>query len=130
MSLICPGCKKNTLKVVDSIEFLPDGFHDEISLQVIRCGECEFQGLSVYRESRRGAWDSESWINDGYIVNETDFQTVANAVRGCPDPSNRHCQCSTHLWLEQTSEGRWDGLAKNNIHILGFFDILVSKDKT
>ena len=125
MSMICPECGSNTLEITQSLDLPPDGRNDEIILQVVQCGACKFHGLAVYGESRRGALDSDSWEHEGYRVDEQNFQVVVNAIRQCPKPGDRRCQCSTHQSYGQPTENRWDGLTKNGIKILGYFDIKI-----
>lgn len=76
----CPGCMKKDLKITHSMELGPDHRSDERSLQTIECSNCGFKGIAVYEESRRGAFDSESWHHDGYRVPIEVFEAVKEAV--------------------------------------------------
>lgn len=123
MALICPDCNSNALNISQSFELPPDSYNDEITLQVIECGQCGFHALAVYEESRHGALESESWRHEGYRVSEEDFQSVVNAIRQCPYPGDSDCECSTHQALGQTNTFGWDGLRKSGIKIQDVFNI-------
>ncbi len=51
----CPECNNNTLTIEKSLELGPDDDSDEVAIQKIKCRECGFEGLALYKESRRGA---------------------------------------------------------------------------
>jgi hypothetical protein len=108
MSFLCPECNRKTLKIIERIELAPDVRSDEITLQVIRCKNCNFQGLAVYEESRRGVLDSESIDHYGYKPEVKDLKAIRSLIRRCPDPSNPWCSCDSHLKLnESDGSGRW-----------------------
>lgn len=123
MAFMCPDCKSNALQIAHSLELPPDAYDDEITLQVVRCAQCGFHALAVYRESRHGALDSESWRHEGYRVSEEDFQLIRHAVRRCPSPSTGDCQCATHQMLGQMNGYSWDGLQKSGVKIQGIFNL-------
>jgi len=68
MSLLCSCCKCYTLKVDYSVELYPDKDFDESSIQIVKCSTCQFEGIAIYEESRRGSLDSESVSHIAYKV--------------------------------------------------------------
>jgi hypothetical protein len=123
MGFICPDCGSHALEITGSLELPPGGDDDEITLQTIECAACGLCALGMYRESRRGALDSESWHHDGFRVSVENFQAIADAISRCPRPADRRCHCPSHQWLGQTQESGWDGLEKAGVKILGVFII-------
>jgi hypothetical protein len=113
----CPNCSlPRSLRIAATIELPPDSRWDEISLQVVRCGACNFAGLAVYEESRRGALDSEIVHHSGYYVQDEDLKNFAGMIQKCPEPANRRCDCSTHHKLgKQDAYGIWDGLSETQL---------------
>lgn len=71
MSLLCSCCKNYTLKVKSSVELYPDKDYDESSIQIVKCSSCQFEGIAIYQESRRGSLDSESISHIAYKVPES-----------------------------------------------------------
>jgi hypothetical protein len=123
MTMLCPDCNANTLHVQRSLELPPDGYNDKIRLQLVGCTTCGLEALAVYKETRRGSLDAESWQHEGLRVSETDFQTVAAAIQRCPRPLDKQCSCLTHQTLGQTSGYSWDGLRKTGVKIRAVFDV-------
>jgi len=119
--MICPDCQANPLKIIHTLELPSDVNNDEICLQTVRCGQCGFQALAVYRESRRGALDSESWVHEGYRVSGDDFQIIHELIQSCPNPGDKRCQCKSHQILGHQTENRWEGLRKLGVEIEGVF---------
>ena len=108
MSFICPECAGRLLRIVSSLELPPDGWWDEITLQVVECPECGFRGAAVYEESRRGALDSEVWNHRGLRLAEAPLRALIEDVAGCPEPGNADCRCATHQkWSRIGPTGRW-----------------------
>jgi hypothetical protein len=112
MAFRCPQClSPDSLGIDCSLELPPDRRSDEISLQVIACSACAFQGLAVYFEARGSCPESERWQHTGYWVSPDAVASIQMAVRSCPDPHNRDCACSAHTSLgEQDYRGLWKGL--------------------
>jgi hypothetical protein len=112
MAFFCPQCgRRGSLAISQRIELPPDSRSDEITVQVILCSDCQFSGLAVYEESRRGSFESDSWLHTGYFVAEKDLQTVRLAIQDCPDPDNARCNCSVHRSLGRVdAQGCWLGL--------------------
>ena len=68
MSLLCACCDCYTLKIKYAVEIYPDQNYDECSVQVVKCSNCQFEGIAIYEESRRGSLDSESFSHLAYKV--------------------------------------------------------------
>ena len=109
MSFRCPECSQDkSLRIVNRIELAPDARSDEISLQVIRCGACTYQGLAAYEESSRGALGSESVDHYGYNADLHAIQSVGSLIKKCPSPGEASCKCASHQELNQRDRsGRW-----------------------
>ena len=108
MAFICPQCTKGAVVIKAAIELPPDSRSDEITLQVVACAVCDFSGVAVYQESRRGALGSESWDHYGYRANEKVVNELSRAIRSCPDTRDARCKCATHRRLAGTDRyGRW-----------------------
>jgi hypothetical protein len=127
MTLICPDCKAHTLHINHALELPPDGYHDEIRLQLVGCVHCGLKALALYTESRRGSLDSDAWHHEGYRVSEADFRAVAAASQRCPRPSDKQCPCPTHQSLGQISRYPWDGLRQSGLIVQGVFAIKQSE---
>lgn len=114
MSFICTDCSTaGTLKILRQIEIPPDSRSDEITLQIIKCSRCGFEGIAVYEESRRGAFGDESVDHYGYYLSEADVQELKKLIDACPNPDNFRCSCEVHQRLGKKNENsRWDGLAE------------------
>jgi hypothetical protein len=111
MAMICPDCLRRSLRVTQSIELPYDTRSDEITLQVIACAWCDFEGIAVYEESRRGGFDSESVDHRGYYVSADALTVIKRQIEHCPDPRNQRCRCASHRVLGRKDElGRWEGL--------------------
>lgn len=108
MGFQCPDCNKKTLAIIERIELPSDARSDEITLQVIRCGGCNFEGIAIYEESRRGALDSESVDHYGYTLDGKELKSIISLIKRCPEPSNSRCACDSHEKLnERNGYGRW-----------------------
>lgn len=113
MAFICPGCSssKGSLEIEEKIALAPDSLWDEITLQIVECSDCQFSGIAVYEESRRGGLDSEVSEHFGYWIEEQDVQKIRNQIKQCPKPTNWRCGCQTHQNLgAQDSNGRWKSI--------------------
>jgi hypothetical protein len=117
----CPECSiANSLYISASIELPPDSRSDEITLQIVTCRACRFEGLAVYEESRRGALDSESVDHRGYHASQGDVRELKRLIGDCPKPHDARCSCPTHRRLgRRNAAGRWNALDK--LHHLGTF---------
>lgn len=112
MAFRCPQClSPGSLEIQCSIELPPDRQSDEISLQVITCLACGFQGLAVYSEGRGSVPESERWRHVGYWVSPDAVASVRQAILTCPDSQDRDCGCPAHVDLgAQDYRGLWKGL--------------------
>ena len=90
----CPTCDTLGLQLGPSLELPADGRSDEITLQALSCTSCDFLGVAIYEESRRGA--SESWHHDGMPLCELDHHRLVRDLRACPAPRDRACGCEVH----------------------------------
>ncbi|MBN1316839.1 MAG: hypothetical protein JXA42_15275 [Anaerolineales bacterium] len=122
MAFLCPECSSYSLKITLKIELPPDSRSDEITLQVIKCTQCDFQGIAVYEESRRGRLDSESFSHTGYLVSKADVSALKKMIRQCPAPRDKRCDCQVHRQLGRKDiGGRWAGLV--DIDTTGIFQL-------
>jgi predicted RNA-binding Zn-ribbon protein involved in translation (DUF1610 family) len=127
MPLICPKCGEGSLKIEEGIELPPDSRSDEITVQILRCNSCGFNGLGVYEESRRGSLDSESIDHRGYHVDSREINDLRNKIRQCPEPNNPRCKCSVHSILGSIDGiGRWSWL--NQIQHQGIFELKIEEN--
>jgi hypothetical protein len=112
MALVCPSCERiGSLRIVSWIALPPDSRSDEITLQVLACSRCDFTGVAVYEESRRGALDHESFRHIGYDVQPDTVVRIRHLINACPDRKNPRCQCASHRGLSSRNQfGRWDFL--------------------
>jgi hypothetical protein len=108
-SFICPECStKGSLRIIQSLSLPPDSRSDDIILQIIECQKCDFRGAAIYEESRRGAFDSDSWEHLGFHVHKEQLDALSIVMAGCPDPGNTKCQCQVHYLLgKRKKNGRW-----------------------
>lgn len=114
MSFVCPDCSGKRLRIASSLELPPDSWWDEITLQVVECPECGFQGAAVFEESRRGALDSEASNHRGLRLPEALMRTLLADVAACPEPGNSDCRCPAHQKWGRTDEtGRWLGVPES-----------------
>jgi hypothetical protein len=118
MPFQCPECTTSrSLAITTSIELPSDSRSDEITLQIVRCSRCRFEGITVYEESRRGRLDSESFDHYGLHVDLPDVKAVKKAIKQCPNPRSARCKCEAHRILGQKdSSGRWNGLGEMETH--------------
>lgn len=114
MSFICPGCDQNSLKISFALELPPSGDDDEITVQIAKCAACGLLGLAVYRESRHGSLDSESWHHNGYVLSGKAMENLMEALLACPAPRDRRCSCATHISLGKKD---WAAVASNGIEV-------------
>ena len=81
MGLQCPKCMNYTLKIQSSLELPPDSRSDENTIQIIGCGYCDFEGIAIYEESRRGNIDDSLVNHTGYIVSASALDQIKKAVK-------------------------------------------------
>ncbi len=116
MALLCPDCAgRGALLIEAFMEIPPDSRSDEITIQLVKCGSCEFIGAAVYEESRRGRLDDESVDHYGFRLERADWERLAKMLKACPRPRDTKCKCRSHTKLNPRSEyGRWQGLNEFN----------------
>ena len=120
MPFLCPECSTKSLRITSKLELRSDSRSDEIALQIIECSRCDFAGIAVYEESRRGALDSESVDHSGYRVSSDDLEMLRKTIKRCPKPTNPRCGCAAHRKLgRKDGSGRWDGL--RDVELSGAF---------
>ncbi len=111
MSFRCPACTTHTLAIILRLELPPDSRWDEITLQTLACTRCGFTGVAVYQESRRGALDREIVHHEGFRLAPAEQRRLERALRSCPRPNDRRCECFAHRAFGSTNaSGRWTGL--------------------
>lgn len=122
MSFICPQCSAKTLTITSRIELESDIRSDEVRLQIVECSTCDFNGVAVYEESRRGALDSDSYDHYGYKLSAASVQSLKHLINACPDTNNTSCSCLTHRTLNRADKnGRWNAL--DNFEKQGYFSM-------
>jgi len=114
MPFQCPSCEqRGGLRIAQAIELPPDSRSDEIALQIVCCDRCDFAGIAVYQESRRGTLDSESFDHTGYRVSVAALKQVRATISRCSKPRDPRCTCAAHRALgSRDRSGRWNGLAE------------------
>jgi hypothetical protein len=101
MGLVCPKCSETNMKIVSQIQLPPDSRSDEVSVQILKCKKCNFKGLAVYEESRRGPLDDESIHHRVFNVSETLLREIKEKISLCPTPKKINCKCMTHFELKK-----------------------------
>ena len=112
MSLQCPDCEaEGSLEIRSTLQLQKDQCQSEVTLQIIECHECQFSGLAVFEEGRRGAGDTRAWKHTGYRLGETDLNYVRELILACPKPFDPTCDCLAHSQFGICdSHGVWIGL--------------------
>lgn len=108
MSFQCPDCSKaESLKITSTLQLPPDSRSDEIILQVLKCSSCDFAGIALYEESRRGAMDDDSYDHTGYRMDPAELDLLEGLIRKCRRPKKPRCGCEIHVGLgEKDASGR------------------------
>lgn len=101
MAFKCPACDAPKLEISFTLELPPQGDDDEITLQTLKCAGCGFHGVAVYRESRHGSLDSESWSHNGYPIEDKALERLNEALLLCPNHRDKRCPCPTHVAFAQ-----------------------------
>ena len=74
----CPTCKESTLQIIKSLDLGADERSDEVAIQCVKCENCEFRGMTIYEESRRGA--SDSFHHFGYEISSEQFKKLKTDI--------------------------------------------------
>jgi hypothetical protein len=109
------------LNIILRIELPPDNRSDEISVQILYCSNCEFKGLGIYEESRRGSMLRESINHRGIYLPKDLLETIHGKIQCCPEPHNPHCLCDSHNYFKIVDNYRWNWL--NTLNQCGVFEI-------
>lgn len=120
MSFVCPACSQSQLKITGTLELPAHGDDDEVALQIVQCRGCGAAGVAVYRESRHGNLQSESWHHDGYFISPTALTKLRETIKLCPSPADRKCGCAAHTELGNVD---WSNPAENGIAIRQRFEM-------
>lgn len=111
MTFYCPACKAPRLEITGGMALPPDNRSDEIMIQVLACGNCEFRAAGVYEESRRGSLDDEAWEHTGFPAPVEVVEELRASIQRCPMPHEARCACPSHQRLGTVdAAGRWNGL--------------------
>ena len=95
---------------------------------MIHCFECNFIGLAIYEESRRGSLSSKSLHHYGYYVANTLLSSIKETIESCPDPKNNKCRCDAHSIFNQVNEfGKWSWL--ENLPLIKEFQMIFKSSK-
>lgn len=106
---VCGPCKAPSLTIGKVIDLASDD-DDELSLQLVVCGQCGAEAVAVYRESRRGSLDSDSYHHDAWMVPAETVRMIEREIAACPKPRDEHCGCRTHqLWANEGYRTHLDG---------------------
>ena len=126
MPFDCPSCRRPAvLEIISALELPADSRSDEITVQIVQCGQCGFKAAAVYQELRRGAWGSELFEHIGYMLSEASLQALQAQIAGCPTPGDTYCTCPAHRMLaSEDAHGRWNGLS--DWEVLGTFVLATS----
>lgn len=125
MPLICPQCQRGTLRVETSLELPPDARSDEISVQIVECSACGFEGVGVYRESRRGALDDEVVDHVCHTATPEVLSRIHGLIGRCRRQGDASCSCAAHRALRAIAslaerEQQFPGVAWDIPHPIRF----------
>ena len=81
MGFLCPKCLDYSLNIVEKLELPPDSRSDEITLQIIKCEKCSFEGVAVYEEARRGNLDDYTFNHTGYVLSCMALNKTKTAIK-------------------------------------------------
>jgi hypothetical protein len=101
MALACPFCASHDHDFVAALDLPPEGFSDEIQLQVVLCRQCRSRYGSRYEESRSGRLDSESWHHFVVARDADEVQALERLIAACPSPHETRCPCEVHRGLAE-----------------------------
>jgi hypothetical protein len=100
----CPSCQEKKLEIGATVELQPGSRWDEEALQLISCENCQSTGLAIYRESRRGAIDSETVEHEGAFLPLPELLQIRATLLLCPNPSKAKCGCAAHKELRNVAD--------------------------
>jgi hypothetical protein len=109
MVFTCPSCLAASMEITSSIELPHDNRSDEISVQILKCSKCDFAGLGIYEESRRGRLNSKSFHHRAFYVNNSVLESIEKMIKQCSKPKYPNCKCKIHRSLDCVNKnGRWN----------------------
>jgi len=110
----CPECGEASLRITKAIELRPDARWSEITLQLLRCETCDFDGIGVYKENNWGS--SEIVKHRSYRAPVSVRSRLAELIEACPKRSDRRCECSSCSVLSVTDDsGEWNWLERAGV---------------
>jgi len=110
----CPECGEASLAITKAIELHPDARWNEITLQLLWCRGCDFEGVGVYKENNWGA--SEVVERHGYRTPISTRVRLSELIEQCPKRSDRRCECSSCATLSATdAQGNWNWLQQQGV---------------
>jgi hypothetical protein len=101
MDLACPFCASNAHDFVAALDLPPEGFSDEVQLQVLLCRQCRSRYGARYEESRAGRLDSESWHHFVVAKDGDEVRALEQLIAACPTPHEPRCPCESHRSLAE-----------------------------
>ena len=99
MGLLCPKCLDYSLNIEDKLELPPDSRSDEITLQIIKCKKCSFEGVAVYEESRRGNLDDYSYNHTGYELPTSSLNQIKRDLSKKPWVFEVYNENNKWVWI-------------------------------
>lgn len=100
-----------SLGIAPGIELPPDCGSGEIAFQVIECFQCDFAGIAIYEESRRGAFRSESFHQIRNRVSREYLKALTKTIAERTEPGNwRYGYPAHHGFSRKDASGWWNAL--------------------
>lgn len=90
----CPKCQGD-LKCEVSIRTELEDRPIQISYQWWRCKACPARFTAILEDSKVNMFD-DRLEHQGYLVEESVWQSGLEWARGCPDESSESCKCAVH----------------------------------
>jgi len=110
----CPECGEASLRITKAIELRPDARWSEITLQLLRCETCDFDGIGVYKENNWGS--SEIVEYRSYRAPVSVRSRLSELIEACPKRSDRRCECLSCSVLSVTDDsGEWSWLERAGV---------------
>ncbi len=109
---MCPSCQKPSLLVDLTFEVGKDTEWDQITLQVLRCKECDFTGLGLDCASFKSGGEGRD--HSGYPVNAILTKILSGLLRTCSKRRDPNCRCLAHRLVgRRDPAGYWKGIGLN-----------------
>ncbi|APR81418.1 Hypothetical protein A7982_06767 [Minicystis rosea] len=97
----CPVCGAARLVITESLALPGDTETAAIDLEALACRRCDLRVVGV-----RAAPSSHR----GYAMPILAWGELSGALRRCPAPRDRECNCATHVRYGLRDQGAWRGL--------------------